>query len=319
MKFALIGPGLMPIPPTSWGAVEILMWNYRNFLIKKGHEVKIFNTKNLASVKEEIENSDYDVVHLHFDNYLSFFEDIKCKNFFVTSHYGNLPIESRYEKFYWKIFHEFINTRHNILALSPAIKSKYEEYGFNKERIQVAHNGVEIDNFNFSEDPLLKDRTIYFGRLEKRKGQHIFSSHEGMNLDFVGNRGDIHSLSLSKDNRYLGAWTKEKIYADLTNYGNMALISFGEAHPLVCMESLSAGLGLVVSEVASANLDRTKDFITIVPNDKIEDVEYVREKIVENRQISISKRKEIRQYAEEAFSWDVVVDQYIKNINRIIK
>ena len=89
MKFAIIGPGLMPIPPTSWGAVEILIWNCRNYLISKGHEVDIFNTKDLQSVKSKIENSNYDVVHLHFDNYLSFFEDIKCENFYVTSHYRN--------------------------------------------------------------------------------------------------------------------------------------------------------------------------------------------------------------------------------------
>lgn len=319
MKFALIGPGLMPIPPKSWGAVEILIWNYRNFLINKGHEVDIFNTKDLASVKMQIESSNYDVVHLHFDNYLSFFEDIKCRNFFVTSHYGNLPVESRYENFYWRIFYDFINTKHNILSLSPEIKRKYEEYGFNKEKVQVAHNGVETDDFYFTENPNLKDRTIYFGRLEERKGQHIFSNHGGMNLDFVGNRGDIQNLKLSDDNRYLGAWTKDKIYSDLTNYGNMALLSFGEAHPLVCMESLSAGLGLVISDVASANLDRTRDFITIIPDNRIEDVDYVRSKIVENRKISISKRREIRQYAKDNFSWDVVVDQYIKNLNRMIK
>lgn len=319
MKFALIGPGLMPIPPKSWGAVEILIWNYRNFLIKKGHEVDIYNTKDLLSVKKSIEKLDYDVVHLHFDNYLSFFEDVKCRNFFVTSHYGNLPVESRYENFYWKLFYDFIKTRHNILALSPQIKKKYEEYGFNKEKIDVAHNGVETQDFAFHENPKLKDRTIYFGRIEKRKAQHIFSNHNGMNLDFVGNRGDIKNLELSSDNRYLGSWTKEKIYSDLSNYGNMALLSFGEAHPLVCMESLSAGLGLVVSEVASANLDRTKDFITIIPDNRIQDIDYVKNKIIENRNISVSKRKEIREYAEQNFSWDVVVNNYVEIINRMIK
>jgi glycosyltransferase involved in cell wall biosynthesis len=315
MKIAIIGPGLMPIPPVSWGAVEILIWNYRNYLMKKGHEVKIYNTKDLLSVKKDIEQSDYDVVHLHFDNYLQFFEDIKCKKFFVTSHYGNLPTEKHYEDFYWKIFYNFIRTKHHILALSPEIKAKYESYGVSKHRVSVAHNGVEIDDFEFSETAKKPERTIYFGRLEKRKGQHLFCKEAGFNFDFVGNKGDITSLDLSTDNKYLGAWEKTKVYSDLTNYANMALISYGEAHPLVCMESMAAGLGVVVSNVAAANLDRSKPFISVVPDDKIEDIDYVREKVVENRQISIKMRKEIREYAREHFSWDNVVDKYLRVLN----
>ena len=30
MKVTLIGPGIMPIPPTGWGAVEILIWDTKN-------------------------------------------------------------------------------------------------------------------------------------------------------------------------------------------------------------------------------------------------------------------------------------------------
>jgi hypothetical protein len=28
LKISIIGPGIMPIPPTGWGAVEILFWDY---------------------------------------------------------------------------------------------------------------------------------------------------------------------------------------------------------------------------------------------------------------------------------------------------
>ena len=29
MKFSLVGPGIMPIPPNGWGAVEIIIWDYK--------------------------------------------------------------------------------------------------------------------------------------------------------------------------------------------------------------------------------------------------------------------------------------------------
>ena len=46
MKVAIVGPGIMPIPPTGWGAVEILIWDQKLALEKLGHEVLVVNTPN---------------------------------------------------------------------------------------------------------------------------------------------------------------------------------------------------------------------------------------------------------------------------------
>ena len=43
MKIVLIGPGIMPIPPTGWGAVEILVWDTKIALEKLDHEVLILS------------------------------------------------------------------------------------------------------------------------------------------------------------------------------------------------------------------------------------------------------------------------------------
>ena len=56
MKIVLIGPGIMPIPPTGWGAVEILVWDTKIALEKLGHEVLIINTKNGRQIIDEINN-----------------------------------------------------------------------------------------------------------------------------------------------------------------------------------------------------------------------------------------------------------------------
>ena len=45
MKISIVGPGIMPIPPTGWGAVEILIWDSKNALEALGHTVQIINTK----------------------------------------------------------------------------------------------------------------------------------------------------------------------------------------------------------------------------------------------------------------------------------
>jgi hypothetical protein len=118
---------------------------------------------------------------------------------------------------------------------------------------------------------------------------------------------------------YLGEWYKDYLYENLTDYGNLVLLSDGEAHSLVIMEAFVAGLGVVISEWATANLDLSKNFITVIPEDKINDIEYVEKCIIENRNYSVNNRKEILEYSKQ-FDWvNVIKSYYIPNIQKVIK
>jgi hypothetical protein len=76
-------------------------------------------------------------------------------------------------------------------------------------------------------------------------------------------------------------------------------------------EALMAGLGLVISSCCTANLDLSKPFISVVPNGKLGDVEYVKGVIEQNRKVSLAMRDEIRAYALREFSWDRITDKYL--------
>ena len=54
MKIALIGPGIMPIPPEGWGGVEHLIWNFAKQLEKVGDEVVIVNTPEQTRIVREV-------------------------------------------------------------------------------------------------------------------------------------------------------------------------------------------------------------------------------------------------------------------------
>jgi hypothetical protein len=85
------------------------------------------------------------------------------------------------------------------------------------------------------------------------------------------------------------------------------------------MEALASGLGLVISEWATANLDLEKDFITVIPESKIIDLEYVSLKIEENRTISLQKRNEIVEYSKQ-FSWEnQIKTHYIPAVKKVIQ
>ena len=69
MKIAFIGPGILPIPPNGWGAVELLVWEYAKELGELGHTGTIINTPDHDQIIEELmeDNIEYDFIHLHYD------------------------------------------------------------------------------------------------------------------------------------------------------------------------------------------------------------------------------------------------------------
>jgi hypothetical protein len=113
----------------------------------------------------------------------------------------------------------------------------------------------------------------------------------------------------------LGEWSRTRIHAELTKYTNLLLLSEGEADPLVVKEALIAGLGVVVNHSSSENLDLSKNFITVIEDNKMNDLNYVKMKIEENKEISRLKREEIHEYGVEQFDISVEVKNYLEAID----
>ena len=70
--------------------------------------------------------------------------------------------------------------------------------------------------------------------------------------------------------------------------------------------------------IFAANLDTTKDFITVIPESKITDLKYLEEEIVKNRDYSVSHKDDIIKYASK-FDWvNVIKDRYISCVEDLI-
>ena len=311
MRIVLVGPGIMPIPPTGWGAVEILIWDTKNALEKLGHTVHIVNTKDGRQIIDEINNFRPDFVHVHYDEFIPIVPYIQYPNA-ITSHFGYLERPEMYNG-YINILNAFTQIKPNVFCLSEGIKNVYKVMsGIPSEQLFVTPNGVDTAKFRTVDEPKYPDRSIYLAKIDYRKRQHLF---QGINsLWFAGNNADPR-FNVNKN--YLGEWSKDVLHKELTEYGNLVLLSDGEAHPLVCMEALAAGLGVVVCEWGKANLDTSKDFITVIPEAKMGDLKYVEDAIIKNREYSISHRKEILEYSKE-FDWvSVIKNHYIPAVRQL--
>lgn len=312
MKITLVGPGIMPIPPVGWGAVEILIWDTKNALERLGHKVQIVNTRNLNQIIEEINSFRPDFVHIHYDEFISVYPYIQYPKA-ITSHFGYLE---RPEMFggYIHIANAFAEIKPNIFCLSSGIMSVYKVLmNVPEDRLYLTPNGVNTNAFYVTETPTYKDRSLYLAKIDYRKRQHMFQSIDS--LWYAGNNADSR-FDITKN--YLGEWGKDVLHKELTNYGNLVLLSDGEAHPLVCMEALASGLGVVVTEWGKSNLDDSKEFITIIPENKVTDIEFVEKEILKNRECSLRNRKKIVEYSK-SFDWiEILKTYYIPSIEKII-
>lgn len=309
MKIALIGPGIAPIPPDNWGAVESLIWDYYEYLKEFGVEVDIINTNDLNYVANKVNSEDYDFIHLHYDDYAQILNNLIKKPYCVTSHYGY--IKEHYNNYgHWKPIFDGLKNSPGLIVLSEEIKNLFKTSGYNKF-IKVLRNGARTSKFRYNQNPS-KD-SICLGKIETRKRQADLSKicSGKCTIDFVGPLVDKNF----KDNntcKRIGTWSKPDLYNNLTEYKCLILLSDGEAAPLVVPEALSAGLSLVISETAAANLDKTLPFIHIVNIDSTNNISEIINKAVFENHVY---RNTIRDYAVKNFDWSVICNEYLQIIN----
>jgi glycosyltransferase involved in cell wall biosynthesis len=312
MKIALIGPGLMEIPPKNWGAVESLIWDYSEYLQQKNVDVNIINHPNLNVVAEHINSTDYDFVHVQYDDHAGPLSYLLKKPFCTTMHYGY--IKEHYGNYNgWKPIFDGILKSPGIFSLSPEITNLVKSAGYNNF-IRTVRNGARTKDFKFKTDA--QNYAICLGKIEHRKKQSFLASvcANRCKIDFIGPRVDS-SFKENNTCKYGGLWTKPDLYEKMTDYKCLVLLSDGEAAPLVVPEALSAGLSIVVSRTAAANLDTTLPFIHVVDELTEDNIVETINNATENNH---KYRKQIRQYAFDVFDWSVICDHYLNCVKEFL-
>ena len=318
MKICMVGPGIMPIPPTGWGGVESLIWNCKQEFEAQGHEVMIQNTwlgnslerhpSIIKSAIDQINDWKPDFVHLHYDHYADIMPHIKAPRA-MTSHFPYLDYPDKRNEYMW-IFQKFAQNHSHVFALTDRNAFHFKDQGVKDEMLFVWPGGILSNEFAFTNSPAASGRSICLGKVEPRKMQYE-TQLSCPSVDFAGPLADDR---FDSSKNYLGVWSREQVYNSMTNYGNLVLLSDGEAAPQVIMEALVSGLGLVISIEAAANLDASLPFIDVVDRNDFSNLESI---IAENREKSLKHRNDIRDYGIENFAISNCTKKYIKKIQEI--
>lgn len=323
MKIGFIGPGIMPIPPDGWGAVESLIWEIACELGEKNHEGVIINISDMDAISQEILENDFDFVHLFYDVFYPIMDIIKkVSPRTVTAISSAYPYVDQFQFHqrdgYDKIYNWIVNQKdHYNFCLSDKDLESFKNGGADQSKLFRLGLGAQHKNFKFNLECEKPDKTLYLAKIEMRKRQWIYQSIDS--IEFVGCYSATTPFNKHQKS-YLGEWTTHTKNESVTKYANIMLLSDGEnGTPLVIKEALVSGIGVVCSNYAAYDLDKSLPFITVIPDDKLNDLEYVENAIKENRDVSISMRKQIREYGILNFSWEKIVDDYEKDLLKIVK
>lgn len=330
MKIALVGPGIMPIPPPGHGAVEILIWDYYMELCEQGHEVDIINQIRITSQDQSshttpysqrliqtINQEKYDFVHIHYDCLYHIMPYLTCKTIGITSHYPYIDQPEKHRQDGYHIPFQAIsaNNRHHIFALSEKDYNMFSKTCSDPTKIHMMLNGSNHNEIvpKSLDSKTQKERSIYIGKIEARKQQHKYKTIP--NLDFYGRCDDQQFKTLPC---YKGEPSREFLMSELANYGNMVLLSTGEnGTPLVIKEALMAGLPIVTNKYSANDLDLSLPFIDIIPDEKADDLVYI-QKVIEKNRLKQVFQKEIRDYAIANFSWEKLVNEYANVVSNLL-
>lgn len=320
MKIALIGPGIMPIPPDGWGAVESLIWDYALELEELNHEGTIINTQDWNEIINYLNEDQYDFAHLHYDAFYPIMdriaEETNISKLAISSHYPYIDQPHMHQRDgYDRIFNWIINNKkYYIFCISKKDYQTFKNAGADESRLILSENGANHKRFVYRSEAAKPDHSLYLGQIYHRKKQWIYQCIDS--IDFVGQ--NTGSTSFDPNINYLGEWTDDYKREHFTDYGSLVLLSDGEnGTPLVVKEAMINGLGVVISKYAAHDLPDNLPFVTVIPDDKLEDTLYVEQKIKENREISIGMRDDIRQFAIDNFSWESLVKLYSQNIEKL--
>ncbi len=186
-RIAQIAPLWIPVPPRTYGGIELILHNLTEELVKRGYPVTLFASgdsetrarlipavaKGLwlqhglknphAAVLRELRCvfdriSEFDIIHNHF-NFFLFPLLLKegCPPFLTTIH---RPMDD--------LFADAIKAypTHTISALSEDHKKSIEDFGIKVEA--VIPNGIDVERYTYNESP--GEYILYLSRLNKEKG-----------------------------------------------------------------------------------------------------------------------------------------------------
>jgi glycosyltransferase involved in cell wall biosynthesis len=331
--------------------INVRCYDSVNIGFRVGIPYAIPHVSSFKTFWESVKSSD--LIHVHGHPYLSSLLAVKIakkcsKPLVVTQH--NTFIE--YENSLWDhvewlndcaVGKQVLKGADKVVVVSNATRNYVLSLGADPDKIEVLHNGVDLDRFRplpGVKDEMRKklgipqdssvaltvrrlvykngiDTLIESARLAVRKNPKLVFVVVGKGPDFEQVKEKMGQLGLQRNFRLTGFISDE----DLPFYYNSADFfvlpsKSGEGLPLVALEAMACGLPVVATNVGGISEVMSEDYGRLVPpGSPVSLAEAILE--FSRKNLSVLK-KDLRMMMEEKFSWDRNVEKLGKIYEELI-
>jgi autotransporter strand-loop-strand O-heptosyltransferase len=300
MRIAQINPGHMSIPPDSWGAVEKIIWYYKLELEKLGHTVSI-------KYINEINENDFDIVHVHMWNHAIEMYEKKIPYVF-TCHDHHAFIYGKDSDVYRNNLKAM---KHSNLSIVPA---KYLVEYFENKPVYLSH-GIRIGEYE-KNIPNKEKRILCVGNngilgdtsfdrkgfsyaieaASELKMKVTVAGPTKSNLDFFNS--NPHLLKDNVTVKYdLSDNALKSLYSSHDILIHASSVEAGHP-PLTLLEAAATGLPIISTDCGG-------DLYTITVNRDVEEITKVIENVI--NEYDLHREKTIQSVLN--FEWNSVVKQ----------
>jgi glycosyltransferase involved in cell wall biosynthesis len=337
LKIAELSPIAWRTPPKNYGPWEQVVSTITEGLVKKGHDVTLFATKDsitsakLIAVCPRPYNEDstintrlyecwhnstcyemadkFDIIHNNFDfPPLTYSKLVKTPTVTTVHGFNNPEIINLYRKYKDNYF----------ISISYADRKHAPDLNW----IGNVYHGIQLEQFNFNNNP--QDYLLFLGRISRDKGTHLaieVAKKANKNLIISGiipPEEKEYYEKLVKPNidgkqiKFVGPADpikRDKLFRNA--YATLHMINFDEPFGLTLVESMACGTPVIAINRGSIP-EVIKDGVTgFVVKD-------INEAISKVSEISKIDRANCRKRVEENFTVDIMVDNYIKIFFEIV-
>ena len=324
--------------------IKVQCYDSVNIGFRLGIPYAIPQINSLKTFLELVKSSD--LIHVHGHPYLSSLIAAK-----IAKRYGKPLVLTQHNTFieynnFWDeierlndlaIGKQVLKEAEKIVAVSTATKNYILSLGADSEKIEVLHNGVDVNRFRplaeikdkvrkklgIHEDSRVVltvrrlvykngiDTLIESAKIAINSNPKLVFVAVGKGPDFGKVKEKIGQLGIEKNFRLLGFVSDENlpVYYNAADFFVLPSKS-GEGLPLVALEAMACGLPVIATNVGGISEVMKEDYGKLVPPDSACSLA---EAVLEfsHRDLSVLK-KGLRTIIEQKFSWDKNVEKLVE-------
>src|SRR3989344_2561256 len=335
-RIAQLAPLWIPIPPRTYGGIELMLSELTEELVKQEYDITLFAsgdsktsarfipvTEKALWLDHELKNPhasvmrmlkevfdrfyEFDILHNHF-NFFMFPLSLRldCPQFLTTVH---RPVDKQYA--------EAMKTYHKIkyIAISEDHKKSMEDFGV--PVLDMIYYGTDCTRYEFNDSP--GDYLLYLSRLNKEKG--VLTAIEvakaaGQKLIIAGNSAGsaewsffLHELQPVINQEHISFRGQVNFQEKIELFKNAKALLFPidrrEPFGFVMTEAMACGtpgIGFRKGSVPEIVEHGKNGFVVDTPGEMIGAI----------KNIAMIDRRECRKTVEEKFTLKQMVDKYEK-------